>query len=149
MRWVAENLGATGPDDIKWFEKEKTAILMKRVDAQQLYVLLLAYLLAAKDLPLGDSRVFEIGGADVVSYGDMIREYAKQRHLRRFLIAIPVLTPYLSSLWLGLVTPSRAAVARHLIEGLRNPTIVRDPSALHVFFNPPHGHSRGVCTSTC
>jgi uncharacterized protein YbjT (DUF2867 family) len=99
----------------------------------------LAYLLAALDLPPGPSRIFEIGGTDVVTYGDIIREYALQRRLRRWLISVPVLTPYLSSLWLGLVTPTSAEVGRHLIEGLKNPTVVRDQSALGVFQIRPMG----------
>lgn len=93
----------------------------------------LAYLLAALDLPPGISRILEIGGTDVVTYGDLIREYARQRGLRRWLISVPLLTPYLSSLWLGLVTPTKAEVGRHLIEGLRNPTVVRDQTAREVF----------------
>ena len=99
----------------------------------------LAYLVAALDLPRGESQIFEIGGNDVVGYGDLIREYARQRALRRCLISVPVLTPYLSSLWLGLVTPATADVGRHLIEGLRNPTIVRDKTALDVFDVRPVG----------
>lgn len=99
----------------------------------------LAYLLAAKQLSCGPSQIFEIGGADVTTYGDMIREYARQRGLRRRLISVPVLTPRLSSLWLALVTPANYAVGRHLIEGLRNPTIVRDDSARHIFSIQPRG----------
>ena len=99
----------------------------------------LAYLLAAKDLPSGDSRIFEIGGTDVSTYGDLIREYARQRGLRRWLISVPVLTPYLSSLWLTIVTPASFEVGRHLIEGLKNPTVVRDRSALDVFPIRPMG----------
>jgi len=53
----------------------------------------LAYLLAAKNLPTGGSRIFEIGSPDVTTYGNMIREYARQRGLRRWLISVPVLTP--------------------------------------------------------
>src|ERR1700719_5311520 len=83
----------------------------------------LAYLLAARDLPPGDSRIFEIGSKDITTYGDMIREYAWQKGLRRWLISVPVLTPYLSSLWLALVTPASFEVGRHLIEGLKNPTV--------------------------
>jgi uncharacterized protein YbjT (DUF2867 family) len=89
----------------------------------------LSYLLAALDLPGTDSRIYEIGGPDVMSYGDLIREYARQRGLRRWLISVPVLTPYLSSLWLALVTPASFEVGRHLIEGLKNPTLVRDRRA--------------------
>lgn len=97
----------------------------------------LAYLLAAKDLPSGQSRIFEIGGPDVVTYGDLIREYARQKGLRRWLIFVPVLTPYLSGLWLALVTPKSFEVGRHLIEGLKNPTVVLDKSALDVFSIQP------------
>jgi uncharacterized protein YbjT (DUF2867 family) len=99
----------------------------------------LAYLLAAKDLRSGGSRTFEIGGEDVTTYGDMIREYARQKGLRRWLISVPVLTPYLSSLWLALVTPTAFEVGRHLIEGLKNPTVVRDRAALEVFPIRPMG----------
>jgi uncharacterized protein YbjT (DUF2867 family) len=93
----------------------------------------LAYLLAAKGLPPGESQCFEIGSQDVTTYGGMIREYARQKGLRRWLISVPVLTPHLSSLWLALVTPTSFEVGRHLIEGLKNPTVVRDQKALKVF----------------
>jgi len=99
----------------------------------------LSYLLAAKDLPPGESRIFEIGGTDVVTYGDLIREYARQRGLRRWLISVPVLTPYLSGLWLALVTPASFEIGRHLIEGLKNPTVVRDRRTLDVFPIRPMG----------
>ena len=104
----------------------------------------LAYLLAAKDLPSGDSRIFEIGGPDVVTYGDLIREYARQKGLRRWLISVPVLTPYLSGLWLALVTPATYEVGRHLIEGLKNPTVVLDKSALDVFPIRPMGVKEAI-----
>jgi len=99
----------------------------------------LEYLLAALDWDEGESRVFEIGGPDQVSYGDVMREYARQRGLRRLMISVPVLTPHLSSLWLGLVTPVYARVGRKLIEGVRNPTLVRDPAALDAFTVRPRG----------
>src|SRR5579883_2526743 len=99
----------------------------------------LAYLLAAKDLPPGHSPIFEIGSPDVTTYGGMIREYARQKGLRRWLISVPVLTPYLSSLWLALVTPAAFEVGRHLIEGLKNPTVVQDKTALNVFPIRPMG----------
>ena len=93
----------------------------------------LTYLLAAKDLPPGASQIFEIGCQDVTTYGDMIRECALQKGVMRWLISVPVLTPYLSSLWLALVTPTSFEVGRHLIEGLKNPTVVRDKRALEFF----------------
>ena len=104
----------------------------------------LAYLLAAKDLPPGQSRTFEIGSPDVTTYGGMIREYARQRGLRRWLISVPVLTPYLSSLWLALVTPTAFEVGRHLIEGLKNPTVVLDKKALSVFSIRPMSLTEAV-----
>src|SRR5579864_856388 len=104
----------------------------------------LASLLTAKDLPSGESRVFEIGGTDVSSYGGLIREYARQRGLRRWLISVPVLTPYLSGLWLALVTPASFEVGRHLIEGLKNPTVVRVKTALDVFPIRPMGIQEAI-----
>ncbi len=100
---------------------------------------LVAYLLAALDLPDGESRVYEIGGPDQVSYGDLMREYSRERGLARLLIPVPFLTPRLSSLWLALVTPLYARVGRTLIEGLKNPTVVRDPAALRDFSIRPRG----------
>ena len=94
---------------------------------------ILAYLLAARDLPSGKSRIFEVGSPDVTTYGDLIREYAKARGLKRWLISVPVLTPYLSGLWLALVTPASFEVGRHLIEGLKNSMVVNDHKALEVF----------------
>ncbi len=92
-----------------------------------------AYLLRALELPPGEAAVFEIGGTDQVSYGEIMQEYAHQCGLRRRMISVPVLTPRLSSLWLGLVTPIYARIGRKLIDSLRNPTLVRDPVALKVF----------------
>lgn len=85
---------------------------------------LLAYLVAALDLPTSVSQVFEIGGPDQVSYGQIMQEYARQRGLTRWMVPVPFLTPYLSSLWLGLVTPLYARVGRKLVESLRNPTLI-------------------------
>ena len=100
---------------------------------------LLDYLLGALDLPSGASRVYEIGGADQVSYGDLMREYARQRGLKRLILSVPVLTPKLSSLWLGLVTPLYVRVGRKLIDSIRHPTIVEDRSALTEFQIRPCG----------
>ena len=85
---------------------------------------LLAYLSAALDLSTVTSQVFEIGGPDQMSYGQIMQEYARQRGLTRWMIPVPFLTPHLSSLWLGLVTPLYARVGRKLVESLRNPTLL-------------------------
>jgi len=97
----------------------------------------LAYLEEAAGLRNGPSGTFEIGGRDVVSYGDMMREYARQRGLRRWLLPVPLLTPRLSGLWLALVTPAQARVGRALVEGLKNSTVVRDQRARDIFSVEP------------
>lgn len=102
----------------------------------------LAYLEESIDLELhahAGHATFEIGGTDVVTYGDMMRTYAECRGLRRSMWRVPVLTPRLSSLWLGLVTPLYARVGRKLIESIRHPTIVRDRRAREVFTVVPVG----------
>ena len=105
---------------------------------------LLAYLVAAFDLTGDTNQVFEIGGADRASYGDLMREYARQRGLRRLMISVPLLTPHLSSLWLGLVTPIYARIGRQLIEGLRNRSVVQDHGADAVFDVRPIGLAEAV-----
>jgi uncharacterized protein YbjT (DUF2867 family) len=99
----------------------------------------LAYLVGALHLPDEGSRTFEIGGADQASYGDLMREYARQRGLTRVMITVPFLTPRLSSLWLGLVTPVYARVGRELIAGLKTRSIVTNPSAQSAFPIRPVG----------
>src|SRR5690349_14929469 len=99
----------------------------------------LDYLVAALDLPQSGSRIYEIGGADVVTYADLMREYAAQRGLRRHMIPVPLLTPRLSGLWLSLVTPLHAKVGRKLVDGVQNETVVRDGAALRDFAIRPQG----------
>ncbi len=116
-----------------------------RVPAQPIAINdVLAYLQAALDLPPSGHRIFEIGGPDRVSYGDLMREYALQRGLRRVMIPVPLLTPRLSGLWLGLVTPLYARVGRKLIDGVRYPTVVRDFSALETFALRPVGVKEAI-----
>lgn len=93
----------------------------------------LAYLVAGLGHPEAIGRVFEIGGPDVLTYGDMMMGYARQRGLKRWLVPVPVLTPRLSSYWVDLVTPIPAAYARTLVEGLRSEVIVRDDAARRLF----------------
>jgi uncharacterized protein YbjT (DUF2867 family) len=93
----------------------------------------LAYLLAALVTPAARGRVVEIGGAEVLSYGEMMLGYAAARGLRRWLVPVPVLTPRLSSYWVHWVTPIPAPLARPLVEGLRNEVVVRDGVARELF----------------
>jgi uncharacterized protein YbjT (DUF2867 family) len=105
---------------------------------------IIAYMIAALELDTNESKVIEIGGADRVSYADIMREYARQRGLRRWLIFVPFLTPRLSSLWLGLTTPVYARIGRKLIESLKNPTVVRDDGALRTFDVRPMGLAKAI-----
>jgi uncharacterized protein YbjT (DUF2867 family) len=105
---------------------------------------LIAYLLQALDVPLDGSLVVEIGGAEQLSYLALMREYARQRGLRRLMIPVPFLTPRLSSLWLGLVTPLYARVGRKLIESIRYPTVVTDDTARRLFSVRPMGAADAI-----
>ena len=76
----------------------------------------------------------QIGGPDVLSYGDMLDRMAVAMGMRpRRKLPVPFVTPWLSSLWLGLVTPVDTNVARPLVEGLTTATIVTDPSGASAF----------------
>jgi uncharacterized protein YbjT (DUF2867 family) len=99
----------------------------------------IAYLTAALHLPLSDSRVYEIGGADKVSYADIMRAYARYRGMHCRMIPVPILTPFVSSLWLGLITPLYARIGRKLVESIVHSTVVRDDSALTAFDIRPIG----------
>ncbi len=105
---------------------------------------MIEYLVAALTLETEGNPVYEIGGADIVSYGDILREYSRQRGLHRLMIPVPVLTPRLSSLWLGLVTPLYARVGRKLIDSMVHPTVVRDDTALKVFSIRPRGMREAI-----
>jgi uncharacterized protein YbjT (DUF2867 family) len=102
---------------------------------------LLAYLVEGLTVPLSDCRIVEIGGTDRVSYLGIMEEYQRQAGLKRWMIPVPVLTPTLSSHWLGLVTPLYARVGRKLIDSLRNETVVTDDGANRLF---PGIRPRGI-----
>jgi uncharacterized protein YbjT (DUF2867 family) len=104
-----------------------------------------SYLVASLQETRSENEIFEIGGADVLTYGDLMKGYARVRGLRRLLLHVPVLTPRLSSYWVHWVTPISAAYARPLIEGLRSEVVVRDRKA-HEYFAEiePLGYSQAV-----
>jgi len=97
------------------------------------------YLIAALDAEIEESTVLEIGGADRVTYQEIMLEYAQQRGLKRLMIPVPVLTPRLSSLWLGLVTPVYASIGRELIDSIPHETLVSDDTAVRLFDVQPRG----------
>ena len=85
-----------------------------------------AYLAGVCGLEPALGSAYDVGGPEVMTYRQMMERIAHLRGKRPLIFEVPVLTPYLSSLWLHLVTPVKAGVARPLIEGLRNETVVRD-----------------------
>jgi uncharacterized protein YbjT (DUF2867 family) len=99
-----------------------------------------AYLAAAPTVPESAAREVQIGGPDVLAYGEMLDRMAVALGRRpRPKIPVPLLTPWLSSLWIGLVTPVDAGVARPLVEGLSTETVVTDPSGAALFGVEPLG----------
>ncbi len=93
----------------------------------------IAYLVAVLDFADPNGHIFEIGGADVLSYRELMLHYAAARGLARKIIVVPFFTPRLSSYWVHLVTPIPASIARALIDGLRNEVVVHDTAARTAF----------------
>ncbi len=92
------------------------------------------YLSRAPQVPESSGREIQIGGPDVLSYGEMLDRMARVMGKRpRVMVPVPLITPWLSSLWIGLVTPVDTNVARPLIEGLKTATVVTDASAAKPF----------------
>jgi uncharacterized protein YbjT (DUF2867 family) len=104
----------------------------------------LLYLSEAIDSAIEGDQIFEIGGHDVISYRGLMEEYARQQGLKRLMIPVPILSPRLSSLWLGLVTPIYARVGRKLIDSIRLPTVVQNPVTPTVFGFSPMGVSKAI-----
>jgi len=93
----------------------------------------LAYLVGVLEAPETAGETYEIGGPDVLTYGEMLTVAARQLGAREPLIVpVPVLTPQLSAYWVGLVTDVDWRVARPLIDGLRNAVVVTDDSIREV-----------------
>lgn len=116
-----------------------------RVKAQPIAIEdVLEYLIQAIDLQTDQSEIFEIGGPDQISYGEIMKMYARKRKLKRLMIPVPILTPYLSSLWLGLVTPLYSRVGRKLVDSLRNSTLVTKPVAADRFTVEPRSTDMAI-----
>jgi uncharacterized protein YbjT (DUF2867 family) len=100
----------------------------------------LHYLAGSATLPTGVSRRFDIGGPEVVTYAEMMRRYAKAAGLTPRIVArVPLLTPWLSSLWVGLVTPVPASLAMPLVESLRNEVVCSSRDIAGYIPDPPGG----------
>ncbi len=105
----------------------------------------LSYLTQALSNPASVGREIQIGGPEVLAYGEMLDRMAAVLGLRRRpKVPVPFITPWLSSLWIGLVTPVDAGVARPLIEGLAVPTVVTEPSGMELFDVHPIGFDEAL-----
>jgi uncharacterized protein YbjT (DUF2867 family) len=102
------------------------------------------YLIAGIHLPRPESVIVPIGGSDVTSYVGLMREFARQRRLRRWFIRVPFLSLSLSSRWLTLITPVYASIGRCLIESVRNPSLVQSSTAIELFKIRPMGIARAI-----
>jgi uncharacterized protein YbjT (DUF2867 family) len=103
------------------------------------------YLRRAPEVPQSEGREVQIGGPDVLSYADMLDRMAiaMGKEPRRQ-VPVPLITPWLSSLWLGLVTPVDTNVARPLIEGLTSATVVTDPTGAEPFGISPESFDEAL-----
>jgi uncharacterized protein YbjT (DUF2867 family) len=111
-----------------------------RVEAQPIAVNdVLCYLEEARRIPTADHCIYEIGGAEILSYRDLMLRYAASQDLRRKIIDVPFLTPWLSSLWLNLVTPLNARIGRKLISSICVASVVKDTRAMEDFNVRPMG----------
>ncbi|QXJ22243.1 SDR family oxidoreductase [Actinomadura graeca] len=100
----------------------------------------LHYLVASATLPAEVSRGFDIGGPDILTYADMMRRYAAVAGLkRRVIVPVPLLSPWLSSLWVGGITPVPGALARPLVESLRNEVVCSENDIARYVPPPPEG----------
>src|ERR1700722_8463715 len=127
LRYLPERLPATVTP--RWVDTRIQPIAVHDV---------LRYLAGSATLPAEVSRRFDIGGPDVLTYAEMMRRYAAVAGLTpRIIVKVPLLTPRLSSLWVGLVTPVPASLARPLVESLRNEVVCSEHDITGYIPDPP------------
>ncbi len=129
MRYLTERLPAMVAP--RWVETKIQPIAVRDV---------LRYLVGAATLPADVSRTFDIAGPEVLTYREMIQRYAKAAGLpRRIIVRVPLLTPHLSSLWVGLVTPVPASIARPLVGSLIHEVVAQEKEIATFIPDPPEG----------
>ncbi len=129
LRYLTERLPAMVTP--RWVRQRTQPIAVRDV---------LRYLTSAADLPPEVTGIFDIGGPEVLTYEEMMRRYAAVAGLgRRIIWPINVLTPSLSSHWVGVVTPVPRSLARPLVESLRHPAVCRDDRIRRLIPDPPEG----------
>ena len=134
---VVVGSGSISFEMIRWLVERLPVMVCPRWVYQRIQPIaihdVLSYLVAAPGVAEAAGKVVEIGGADVLTYREMMLGYARKRGLRRHLFPVPILTPRLSSHWVRWMTPVPYAIARPLVEGLRNEVVGRDDSARRLF----------------
>jgi uncharacterized protein YbjT (DUF2867 family) len=134
LRYLTERLPAMVTP--RWVDSRVAPIAVRDV---------LKYLVAALDLPAGTNRRFDIAGPEVLTYREMMHRYARVAGLRkRIIVPIPVLTPRLSSHWVNIVTPVPRAIARPLVESLRNSVVPTEYDLQHLTGVEPIGYDEAV-----
>lgn len=129
LRYLTERLPAMITP--RWVRTQTQPIAVRDV---------LRYLILSAELPPEVSRTFDIGGPDILAYQDMMQRYAKVAGLpRRLILPINILTPKLSSHWVGLVTPVPRAIARPLVLSLRYPAVCSESDIKNFIPDPPEG----------
>jgi len=129
MRYLTERLPAMIAP--RWINNRIQPIAVRDV---------LRYLVGAASIPPDVSRAFDVGGPDILTYREMMQRYAAAAGLRpRVIRAVPVLTPNLASLWVGLVTPVPPAIARPLVGSLVHEVVARDHDIARYVPDPPEG----------
>lgn len=93
----------------------------------------LRYLIDALEVDQSTGKIIEIGGDDILTYKELMSIYAEVRGLKRYFIKVPVLTPRLSSHWVGFVTPLPSRIAKPLVDGLKNELICKSNKAKELF----------------
>ena len=129
VRYLTERLPAMVTP--KWVNTRTQPIAIRDV---------LRYLVASASIPGQINRAFDIGGPDVLTYQEMMQQFARTAGLRkRLIINVPVLTPRLSSHWVGVVTPLPAATAKPLVDSLRNESVCQERDIVALIPDPPEG----------
>ena len=129
MRYLTERLPAMVAP--RWIDNRIQPIAIRDV---------LRYLVGAASMPPEVNRAFDIGGPEVLTYRDMMQRYAKVAGLpRRVIVSVPVLTPWLSSHWVSLVTPVPAGIAKPLVGSLIHEVVCREHDIRTYVPDPPEG----------
>jgi uncharacterized protein YbjT (DUF2867 family) len=119
----------------KWLNTKCQPIAIRNV---------IQYLTGVLNRPETENRVYDIGGPEVLTYREMLLDYAKVRQLKRYIITLPVLSPRLSSLWLYFVTATSYHLARNLVDSMKVDVVARGPDLSELIEIEPISYERAV-----